>query len=138
MIIHVLYWGWGAQKHNQAFAFLRTPHSLLLQTQIISSISNHYSTFSYPQMIHSYPKTSGASSCNFTKQAFSMQPTNPKYFFKDSSLVSFLILFWKGDYSPCRMGIIYDNHIIFSLEDCSRLIGLSTPREFKCFQKASF
>ena len=71
-------------------------------------------------------------------QVLSIKPTTPKYFPTHSPSVPFLILFWKGDYSPCPMGIIYDNHIIFSLEDCSRLIGLSTLWEFKCFQKATF
>lgn len=56
----------------------------------------------------------------------------------DSSLVSFLILFQKGAYSPHPMGIIYYNHIIISLGDYNRLTGLSTPWEFKCLQKASF
>lgn len=123
---HTFLYGGGTQKHIQAFAFLRIPPSLLLQTQIISPTPNHYSTFAYPHMIHNYPKTSGASSCNFIKQVFSIHPTIPKYFSIDSSLVSLLILFWKGDYSSCPMGIIYDNHIIFTLEDCNRLIGLST------------
>lgn len=136
MIIHL--YGGRRTKTEPSFCLIKDPPFLLLQTQIIFPVPNHYSTFAYLQMIYYHPKTSGASSYNLTKQVFSIKPMTPKYFPRDSPLGSLLILFWKGDYSPCPMGIIYDNHIIFSLEDCNRLIGLSTLWEFKCFQKVMF